>query len=204
VNMSRLWALIGFVGVLAILAGGYFVGVAPQLEAADAADESIEQTEALNAGHRAELNRLRELDATAIFSAVDDARATIPASHDQEQYTAQLQLIANDTGTLFQSVTYAEAVVAGTEPAAAPAETDAEAGADATAAAAAPAAGPSGVVAIGVTLEFTGSRETLQALTARLQDEPRIIAVRTATIEGEIGGEYTASIEGFVFVLPDA
>lgn len=203
-NMSRLWALIGFVGVLAILAGGYFVGIAPQLEAAEAADESIEQAEALNAGHRAELNRLRELDASAIFSAVDDARTTIPAVHDQEQYTAQLQRIANDTGTLLQNVAYADAILAGGEPVAAPAETETEAGADATAATAAPAAAPSGAVAIGVTLEFSGTREALQALMARLQDEPRIIAISTTTIEGEIGGEYTAAVDGYVFVLPDA
>lgn len=215
-NMSRLWTLVGVVAVLGILAGGYFLGVSPQLEAAEAADEQYEQTEVLNAGHRAELERLRALDASAIFAEVAEARETIPADHYQHRYAAQVQALAVAAGVRVDSIAYVDAIDAAAEAPSAPAapepDGDADAAADggdaavdATAApVAAPGAAPAGMLAIGVTLSLSGSMDSLEAFTAALQAAPRITSIRTVTTEGELGGEYTLDVDGYVFVLPDA
>lgn len=206
-NLSRLWMLIGAVGVIAILAGGYFIGVAPQLEVAQTADDGLAQTETINAGHRTELNRLRELDPNAINADVEAARATLPADHDQHQYAAQLQRLAGDAGVTLTSITYADAIATVEEAAAAapaPTEEGAEPTAEATESPAVPAAGSSDALAIGVTLELAGTREALQGFVAALQVDPRIVAIRTVGVEGVLGSDYTLSVDGYVFVLPDA
>ncbi|TFW00121.1 type 4a pilus biogenesis protein PilO [Leifsonia flava] len=144
-SRDRLWIIGAVLMAVVILAGGYFLGVSPQLAAASVADSSLQDVELQNAKLQAELTSL-----AADKAQIDQLNAQaatvsqgLPASADYPTFIRQIDAIAAAAGVTVESYDALDAVAYA--PAAAPAAATPDAdGGDAAAAAPAedPAAAP--------------------------------------------------------------
>ena len=109
---TRIWAVISFVLVGAILAGGWFLGAAPFLEAKATAEEQRTAIEAQNAQHEATLialqeasERLPELQARAI-----ELEKAIPSDLESSPLINAINNLAASSGVTIKSITIEEAL----------------------------------------------------------------------------------------------
>jgi Tfp pilus assembly protein PilO len=225
---NRLWIVICTVLSIAILAGGWFVGVSPQLDAARAADLQRSTVEGQNTATRAQVAKLvaAEKDKDELHSELAALRAQVPESIGGAQFISSLQQMAASTGVSLESLTVGQptAYVAPIPPetAAAPAaSTSTESAAPSASASAtpdpdaAPAVDdgitpltdplitPSNFVLVPIAVEVSGSNDQVLAFLHALQHGPRLVQltnVGTTTDAGDGGGiKLTAS--GSIYVL---
>lgn len=107
-NQSRVWTIGAVLVVFALLAGTWFLGVAPRLTDANDADVAREQAVTLNAAHRqtlvalqADHERMEE-----ILAELAEARSVIPETHAQSTFLQSLDRLARETGVTVGNVTH--------------------------------------------------------------------------------------------------
>lgn len=129
-NLTRLWAIISVVLMAVIAAGGYFLGVSPQLERASVANEQAEQVRSTNELQRLALAELQALaeQQPQLEAQLAEGRRAIPASAAFPallQELSELSAAAGVTLTSFSAASaqsfvpaeeWAEAVPAGLDP----------------------------------------------------------------------------------------
>jgi len=223
--------LLAAVASLAILAGGFFLGVQPQLDRAAAADAERGSVASTNTSTRTELDRLRDQAAQMPRMQAELAalRASVPADAQASALISQLDATAEASGVRVSSLTVGDAQ-AYVPPAATPVtgagSTSTGATGDATAAPTAPATAAEtpvaprtatdgsitgadfSVIPVAVTVE--GDFAQALAFVRGVQSNPRLFLVTSissatsATGEGDGAAETpTWTFSGSVYVLAD-
>lgn len=216
--------IIAFAAVLvsgAIVALGWFLGVAPRLADASAAEAERQNVEATNAGLEVQLAQLKkeyeQID--ELRADVAELRASIPADADYSGFVAELNGLAGATGAGVTRLSIGDASwyandLAQQPPAeetpAPPAGTASADGATPVAEAPAPTADApvqvpidsslvngSNFVAIPVTIELTADYDQASALMGALQKDKRLFLVTGFAY----GGAANPRIDGLLYVL---
>lgn len=215
-NKNRLSFLLAVLTALAIAAGGFFLGVQPQLASAAADEKQLAQTDETNATSRAELDRLRKRFATldSMQATLDGLRDSVPATASTDDFIRSLDAVANSSGASVTSVAVgeaqaysapasstatgaAEAAPSGdASPSASPsAEASAEPSPAAPAAPAAPRVTtnplvtPANFSTIPVSISIEGSYEQALAFTGDVQDGKRLFLITTVTSSSSTSAE---------------
>ncbi len=130
-SRNRLMLVLAAVAALAVAAGGFFLGVQPQLDRAAAAKSEAQNISSSNATTRTEIARLREQAKSLPKMRAELAalRSSVPSSAAASSFISQLNATANATGVKVATITLGDAA-AYTPPAATTPATD---GASATA-----------------------------------------------------------------------
>jgi Tfp pilus assembly protein PilO len=112
-NRTRLWTIGSVLLMVLILAGGYVLGVQPQLAAASTSDQDRLNQEAQNAVLATDLNALKTQ-----FESIDDVRAEladirleIPQAADLDDLIDQLSVFASESGVTITDYVAGEATV---------------------------------------------------------------------------------------------
>ena len=110
-SRNRLMLLLAAVASLAILAGGFFLGVQPQLDRAAAADAERGSVAGTNASTRTELDRLceRAAEMPRMQAELAELRASVPADAQASALISQLDATADTSGVRVSSLTIGDA-----------------------------------------------------------------------------------------------
>lgn len=219
-TMTRLWNVIGVVGVVLILLLGYAVGVSPALASASTADDDLVSVEAQNQVKETELAALKALaeNSDQLFADLEKVQIAIPSTQQSSEFARQISSLAASAGVELTEVTYSaitEALAPEAEVVAiAPTETEGEAATESDEPAApteTPAetpAGPTsvqsvpGMVSIGVTIRARGSLAQVIKFINSVQLQQRAFSVSSTAVRlGGDAGEYELDIEGAVYAL---
>jgi hypothetical protein len=185
--------------MVAILAVGYFVGVAPKLADASAAAAQVQMADDQNAAEQATVDKLRgEYDNMSSLTAqLASLQLSIPSTPDGNGMVNEISTAASQSGVQFVSITFGEPVpfansapatavpppATASTPTPAPTSTAAPAAAPTTgtgtsaATATAPASGVAYTVA--VTLQVSGSTSQVMAFDTLLQNGTRLFLATT-------------------------
>lgn len=204
----------------AVLAGGYFLGIAPLLTQAALADDDRVAAETQATAYKTTLVTLKEKYANidALKADLAAARATIPAEAEMSTFVGGLDVIAQATGAQVLNVTVADALPYVPPIAIAPVAPEALDDPGTSAAAAPVEAAPvvsnnpmipnanlvsnTNMAIIPVTISVTGSFDQNMAFVGSLQKGERIFLVtRLATTEDTGDAVFTTQIEGYVYVI---
>lgn len=106
---TNLWLIGAVVLAAAIVLGGWFVGIQPQLGATAAAELQRAQVEAENAQHQAELDKLKADfgQLPALKADLAELRESVPAGADLPAFVDQLNALYETTGVSFVGYTTA-------------------------------------------------------------------------------------------------
>lgn len=109
---SQIWVIGAALASVLVIAGGYFLGIAPQFAAASAADQQRAGIEAQNAIYEVQLAKLQK-----DFKTIDDEKAklaalrtSVPASPDLSDFLTQLNELAAATQVTVTSFTTSDAL----------------------------------------------------------------------------------------------
>ncbi|MGY6496772.1 MAG: type 4a pilus biogenesis protein PilO, partial [Microcella sp.] len=130
-NLTRLWGVVSALLVLVILAGGWFLGVSPQLNRAATANEQLVQVQSGNELQRLTLAGLQQLEEQRpeLEAQLADGRQAIPALAQFPPLLQELSDLAGASGVTLSNFSaqpaqsfvpaeqYAEIVPAGLDPA---------------------------------------------------------------------------------------
>jgi hypothetical protein len=213
-NLTRIWIGAGALAIVAVLAGGWFLGVSPLLTQASTNDADRASVLALNQAQEAQLVVLA--DQTKKWESIEKDRArlqsAIPADPRMPALVGEISSLAAAAGVQITSFSTSDAQLLGgaateapaSDPAAAAAPADAAAAATTADGAAAPAAPTrSGLVAVPVELAASGSTDALLGFLSGLQHGERLMLVSGMNLAGsDSGAEQSLTVSGYVFVLP--
>jgi Tfp pilus assembly protein PilO len=225
-NTTRLWVLGGAVIAIALVAMGWFVGIAPKLADMARADASRQQAIELNEQNEIVLAELKEQfeNLDELTTELEALQLAVPFTVDVPDFLRQLNSSAAATGVSISEITIDEARAYGApppvEPAAQPAEgDDVEAGAAAEPIpAAAPIAPPSvtdprvsaaNFVAVPVSVTVAGTYSAVQSFISAAQHGDRLFLALGMNLSpsdaAAVGSEamYSGVINGFIYVLID-
>lgn len=194
---NRLHLVIALAIGVVLLAGGFFLGVQPQLAAASANREQLRTIDATNDGYRTELARLaaRSAKLPAMQREADALATSIPSSADTASFYKEVDRVAAAAGVTVDGITtswaaaYTPPETAAPAAAASAAEPGATSGSatpspsatPTTPAAAAPVTDPKITAAnfstIAISIGVTGSFEQALAFTSGMQDGDRLFLV---------------------------
>lgn len=192
-NLTRLWGIISVLLVLVILAGGWFVGVSPQLNRAATANEQIVQVQSTNELQRLTLAQLQALEEQRpeLEAQLADGRRAIPALAQFPPLLQELSDLASASGVTLANFSaqaaqsfvateqFAEVVPAGLDP--------------------------TTFITIPLRIEVEGSFEQVLDFVERAQAAERYLLIsdlrvaRPAVDDEESG--VTGSLSGLIFVL---
>jgi len=228
-NKNKLSLVIALVMTVAVLAGGWFLGVQPQLAQAAANGTQQETIDSTNRTNQLELARLAEAadSLSTTKSELATLRASVPATMDTTPFLKALDGYASAAGVVVTTITLGDAA-----PYEAPAAAAASSDASSATASATPSATPSPTVSpsatpavptaptpltdaaitgtdftvIPVTVAVTGSYDQALAFTKSVQTGERLFLVNriAATDVDESGPPMTSqawSLSGSVYVL---
>ena len=229
-DKTKIWVLASAIVMIGILAGGWFVGVDPQLKAKASTDEQILSVEAQNSA-----TQLANIKLKKDFETIDELRTelaglrgSIPSAGNLPDFLTQLDNLAAGSKTKVVALTVAEAIpysapatsVAPVEEEPVEGETgEAEASEEAEANAAAdpgaaeapkvprtitdPRITPENFVVIPVEVAVEGDQMGARLFLDKLQHGPRLFMatnISIAPIEDK-PGVFTSTVTGFVYVL---
>ncbi|PZF57364.1 hypothetical protein DEJ23_07720 [Curtobacterium sp. MCSS17_008] len=220
----RLSLVIALVVCAAVLAGGWFLGVQPQLAAAAANQTQQATIDATNDKNRAELTRLAKafsgLGETK--AELDRLRASVPSTVDTESFVREIDADATAASvqvtnvTIGDAVPYAPAADSAAEPDASSNGTSAASAAPPTAdsevpsaqAATDPAITGSNFSLVPVTVAVKGSYDQALAFTKAMQSGARLFLVTGIAAASEDDGatpmqSQSWSLSGSIYVLAD-
>lgn len=103
--------LLAALAAVVVLAGGFFLGVRPQLDSAAAARTDAESIESTNTVTRTELERLREQAKTLNQqrATLETLRASVPDSSNTSAFISALNATADAAGVKVSSITVGDA-----------------------------------------------------------------------------------------------
>lgn len=208
-NAIRIWSIVTIVAMVGILVAGWFLGIAPRLADARAANDERVMVEALNAGQQARLAELERLsnDQSKLERELDELRREMPDGAQVPELIGQLSVMNARTGTQLTGFTAAEpsefvAVDAGAPT---PAASGEAASGDAAASTIAPAPQGlgGGLYSIPVNVQVSGTEAQVTDFVRQVQQGDRLFLVTglTITVEDQSAAIATASIDGLVYVM---
>jgi Tfp pilus assembly protein PilO len=171
--------------IIAVLAAGWFYGVAPALDQARADASEREAVAALNISYEERLVKLREI-ADNIATAEEELalrRVQIPEDLDVSTYLGQLDALALQSGVVLTGVTANPAQAVDPDlliP-----------------------IGISDLVAVPVTITASGTLESLSQFLRAAQFGPRLLFVSRFTLS-DLVADGSIKLDGFIFALPPA
>lgn len=188
----RILGIVSGAAILAILAGGMFVGVQPQLASAATSDAA---TAALNAQNEATQVRLTALSKAAAKSDALNAQnltllKAMPEILKPNTFIRRVNEVAALDGVTVQSVSPGDAV-AYTAPA------------DATLALAKtdPLITPSNFAVVPMTVVVTGTSDALLQYAHDIQTDERVFLVTSVMTSKDETGSVTATLSGYIYTL---
>jgi hypothetical protein len=193
---NRLWAIGATVLIVALLAGTWFIGVAPQLASATKSAFERVSVEAVNRGHEQTLAMLEEQfeDIESLRKDVEDLRKEVPTAAEQPALIDQIQALAAEHGVIVNNIGFAEPTpyVAGdsTDP-----EVSEAMGSLAS----------SNFIVIPVTMSVKGPEASVKAFLKELQTGTRLFLVYEISLDGTdedpATDEVLLTLSGQIFVL---
>ena len=189
-NQSRIWTVGAVLLIIGLLAGTWFLGVAPRLTDARDADSAHEQAISLNTMHRQTLAALQadheRLD--EIVSELDEAHSVLPELPEVSRHIASLGALARQSGATVSDLTVS--------PPAAYVPSD-----DATGEylAVATELANGGLYVVDVTITARGSESALLNFVAALQAGQRLMLVHDAQLLKEEDLGPSVSIRAQIF-----
>jgi Tfp pilus assembly protein PilO len=220
-NKNKLSLVIALVVTVAVLAGGWFLGVQPQLALAAANGTQQETIDSTNRANQSELARLAKAaeSLSATKSELATLRASVPASMDTTPFLKALDGSASAAGVVVTSITIGdatpyEAPAAAPSDAASPSATPSPTSSPSATPAVPSAPGPltdaaitgTDFTVIPITVAVTGSYDQALAFTKSVQNGDRLFLVNriAATDVDESGPPMMSqawSLSGAVYVL---
>jgi Tfp pilus assembly protein PilO len=196
VNSSKTWVLIGAALAVVVLAGGYFLGVAPALADAKVSSDMSASVQAQNARQAEVLAELRE-QAKSIDVATEELKTlqeSLPPEARLSNLVTQVSEFAVETGVAVTSITAGDAILF-VHTAAAPPTSSVTPVQD------------TGLVAIPITVTVSGTSAAIFDFIEKLRTGPRLFLVHDlsmAPLTDGSGTNFEASIVGLVYALPSA
>ncbi|WP_210479826.1 type 4a pilus biogenesis protein PilO [Naasia sp. SYSU D00948] len=191
-NLSRVWIGGGILAVVAVLAGGWLLGVQPMLAVAEdnrAQRASVAALVATQERQLAELQRQAE-DRDGLEADVRELRAALPEDTAMPALVGELSQLAAAAGV--------RVIAFGSNDALALAPADTPGGAEGEDPAAAP-----GTVAIPVQLTAEGTLDGLLDFVARVQEADRLLLPSGLTFAlQEDGGDFQGGLSGYAYASP--
>lgn len=219
---NRLWNIVSIGIMVAILGGGWFLGVDPQLSAARASNEQSAAVDAQNDATRATAEQLilAEKDLPGLQNELATLQRSVPATAQTSAFIDDLNVLATTAGVTVSAITVSDAQpyvapVAADVPAAATAETPAggETG-DAAPATVDPLAPPAATsplvtsenfVLVPISVEAKGSAQAVLDFVSGLQNGKRLFLVTSYSsslaTEDKEAGIVTATTTGYIYAL---
>jgi hypothetical protein len=220
---SRLPLLITTVSCIGIVALGWFLGVAPQLEAAALARDSLANTELQNAKHRTALLTLAEQHSRidAIRADALSLRHEVPAGLGLPDLVDEMSAVAAAHRVVITRYAAEEpvsplSIAVAAQPPIAPDVTDTDTDTDAAEATTAGATAEVAVLpttpsarltgtnlyAVPISLTLSGTPADARATVGELQHGTRLFFVTSAEfVASEPAGESLSEVRGFAYVL---
>lgn len=195
---NRIWLIAIVMFAVAVIALGWFVGVSPRLDEAKQADSDRAEVESTIGIYEQQLAKLK-----SDFEGIDDLRAQLssieaklPQTPEYAEYLALMTGLTEGTGAGVSAVTW------GT-PTLVSADSAADTGAPAQDSGAAPAGS---LILLPITFTVDGQVPSIQAYLALLQANDRYlmitnVALQKSTNPKALGGTFTASVQGSVFLV---
>lgn len=224
-NPARLWIIGAVVVSAAVLLGGYFLGVAPQLDAAASFSGQKATVESQNSALEASNATLKEEFATIDKAKADLAalRVSVPEDAELSSLLSELNLTAATSQVSITGIKFGDGVpfVQQVPPAAVAADSQPVATATTSPSIAAPTSAlltPQNFVYVPVSIQVAGDYSHVLDYVAGVQGGQRLVLVNKISVtpaaapaasEGEesappaTGSGVTASIDGYAYVLLD-
>lgn len=222
---NRIWAIVTAIVSLAVLAGGWFLGVQPQLAAASASAQQQASVESQNTASRAQISQLSaaEKKKDALHSQLAELKLSVPPGVDGDGFLSEINALIGSTGVALQNfalqtpVPYVPPVTAAPATPAAGASPSPSPSASASAPPAAatdstptiapvtdPAITAENFITVPMTITVKGPDSAVDQFLSGLQHGDRLVLANSVTknFDEESGG-YTLEIKGFVYVLKD-
>lgn len=187
---NRIWMMGAALAIIGIVALGWFLGAAPQLARADAANQQRADVEAQNAVQEAALVSLREQferlpELEAELAAL---RGELPDSHQIDTFIDSVAAASKRAGVAIASITAAEASAMG--------GADREAGGSAETSTEASTGGQ--VYTIQLAIQVDGTIEEVTAFSRMMQQGKRLFFAPSFTFSTGKG-----TLTGYLFVVTD-
>lgn len=191
-NQNRLWAIVSGALIIAVVALGFFLGVQPELAAADRARDDREAVEAQNLGLEATLSSLEQQAAEmpTIQADIETLRENVPDQVDESALLRELDAIAASSGARLLTYTPQELVAYLAAPEFANAI-------------------PSGVTGDTfavkpMTISAEGSLEQVTAFVSGVQSATRLLLISDVVMTVDVeAGLYTADLTGSAYALAE-
>ena len=196
----RIWGLVSGAAIVALLAGGWFVGVQPQLAAADTSTQTAVGQEAQNQVTRVKLAGLAKAAAKVDAMTAQNAvlLKSVPTILKPNTFIRRVSEVAALDGVKVMSVAPGLAV-----PYSAPAPAAAAGAAPAPAlAATAPSITAANFTVVPVTVIVTGDADSALQFAHDIQNDERTFAVTGyQTAKAEDSSDVTATLTGYIYTL---
>jgi Tfp pilus assembly protein PilO len=197
----RIWGLVSGAAIVAVLAGGWFVGVQPQLAAAETSTQTAVGQEAQNQATRAKLAGLvraaAKVDAMTAENAV--LLKSVPTILKPNTFIRRVSEVAALDGVTVMSVSPGTAVAYTAPAPVAPAPGMPAAPA---LAATSPAITAANFTVVPVSLIVTGSADSALQFAHDIQNDERTFAVTGyQTAKAEDSSDVTATLTGSIYTL---
>ena len=206
-SRNRLFLVVAMLAAVVVVAGGFFLGVQPQLAAASDNDKQRVAIEQRNQQARVELAKLREENKTldAQKQALAALQASVPSTVSTAGFYRELNAVAAASGVTISSITTADPA-AYTSPEGPSDDASTSAGNDA-----APMPATDATVTatnfstIAVSVGVTGSFDQARAFLKGVQTGERLFLVTNITSSAETSGEESSAstwtFGGTIYVL---
>jgi Tfp pilus assembly protein PilO len=110
-NKSRFWVIVALLAIVGTLAGGWFIGIAPQLAVATAAKNDRASVMAANQKNQIALARLRRdyLHIDALKNQTLSLQKSVPPMADIPSFVTELNTLANARKVTLKSIVVSDA-----------------------------------------------------------------------------------------------
>lgn len=204
----RIKVLLGVILMVALAAGGWFLGVQPPLTGAFDSLAQQADVRQQNDALRAKLSALEaaQADLPALQDQLAGLNASVPATDAQAALLASIDSLAGSAGVTVSRVAVETAQPYGTPGAAVEGSAEAAPVDPALVPYTDARITPENLVAVPVTVEVSGSLDSALSFLAGVQSGPRLFLVTKVSsvadsVNGGAGDAVTATITGYVYVL---
>lgn len=213
-NKNRLWTIGAVIVMVAVIAGGWVIGIQPQLAAVASANQNRASVEVQNATNEALLARLKKdyegID--GLKNQLGILRTAIPAGAEMPSFVTELNGLASTHGITVKSITVTDAKPY--TPATMPSNGTLQTGVMTN-----PKITSANFVVIPVQFSITGTYAKVLDFVHDVQTGPRLFLVSTLSSTGSThstggtaaktasataSGTVDATVGGFVYVLVDS
>ncbi|MEK6648034.1 MAG: hypothetical protein AABY37_01815 [Actinomycetota bacterium] len=205
-NKNKVWIIGAILVIVAIVGGGWMIGIAPQLATIANANQNRANVQIQNATNQALLARLKKdyQNIDGLKKELDSLRVAVPASAEISTFVTELNTLANSHQITVKSISVNDAK-SYTPIAPAPASTSDKAPGETAVNTKITAAN---FVVIPVQFSVTGNYAKVLNFVHDVQVGPRLFLVSTLTSTGSTEvmgavstGKINSTIGGFIYVL---